>query len=131
MALFSQIDWLIVLAVGAFLLFGKGNTQAIRTLGRWYGRAGKIKQELMGEFAKAADLPLPVGTTPGSLRAALLGLGADAPTSRGVPVAVRTPPVSPSGPTPVDPTVPWAIGSFSTGWSSSVESLRPNEGAQR
>lgn len=131
MALFSQVDWLIVLAVGSFLLFGKGNSQALRTLGRWYGRAAKLKQELLGEFAKAADLPLPVGASPGSLRAALLGVGAEAPTSRGIPAAVRTPPVSPAGPSPSEPPVPWAVGSFSTGWSSSGESVRPNDGGVR
>lgn len=127
MALFSQVDWLIILAVGAFLLFGKGNGQALRTVGRWYGRVARVKQELLGEFAKAADLPLPAGATAGSFRAALLGLGADAPTSRGIPVAVRTPPVAPPGPLPSEPLVPWAVGSLTTGWSSSMDSVRPSE----
>ncbi len=127
MALLSEIDWLIILAVGGFLLFGRGNTQALRTLGRWYGRAARLKQEMLGEIAQAADLPLPAGATPGSFRAALLGLGSEAPTSRGVPVAVRTPPTTPPGPPPVEPIVPWGGGSMVTGWSSSVDSLRPSE----
>ncbi len=127
MALLSDVDWLIVLAVGGFLLFGRGNTQALRTLGRWYGRAARLKQELMGEFARAADLPLPANGSPGSIRSALLGMGSDAPTSRGVPIAVRTPPSSPQGPSPAEPVAPWGGGYVVASWSSSVDSVRPNE----
>jgi len=47
MALFSDVDWVIVAAVAVYLLFGKGNTDILRTMGRWYGRAGRIKQELL------------------------------------------------------------------------------------
>ncbi len=130
MALLSDIDWMIILAVGGFLLFGKGNGEAVRTLGRWYGRAARLKQELLGEFAKAADLPLPAGGSPSSLRAALLGLGAEAPTARGIPVAVTTPPVGPPSPSPVDPIAPWGGGYLATSWSSSVASVRPNEGGR-
>lgn len=125
MALLSDIDWLIILAVGGFLLFGRGNTAALRTLGRWYGRAMRLKQEMMGEFAKAADLPLPSGGTPGSIRSALLGMGAESVPSRGIPIAVRTPPASPVGPAPVDPSVPWGGGYLMASWSTSVDSVRP------
>lgn len=126
MALLSDIDWLIILAVGAFLLFGRGNAQALRTLGRWYGRAARLKQELLGEFAKAADLPLPNGGASGSIRSALLGLGADPPATRGVPIAVRTPPgpFVPAAPEP--PALPWAVGSYVTSWSSSGASVQSN-----
>jgi hypothetical protein len=126
MALFSDIDWIIIAAVGGFLLFGRGNTQALRTLGRWYGRATRLKQELMGEFARAADLPFPTGGSAGSIRSALLGLGSDAPPTRGVPIAVTTPPGPPAGPEPWNPSVPWAGGSVATSWSTSGESVRPN-----
>lgn len=127
MALFSDIDWLIILAVGGFLLFGRGNTQALRTLGRWYGRATRLKQELMGELARAADLPMPAGGSAGSIRSALLGLGTETgPTTRGIPAAVRTPPAAPPAPLPLEPT-PWIGGSLVTGWSSSGASVRPTE----
>lgn len=127
MALLSDIDWLIIVAVGAFLLFGKGSGDAVRTLGRWYGRAARLKQDLLGEFAKAADLPLPAGGSPSSLRSALLGLGAEVPTSRGIPVAVTTPPLSPPSPSPVEPVAPWGASYLAASWSSSVESVRPGD----
>lgn len=127
MALFSDIDWLIIVAVGAFLLFGRGNGEAMRTLGRWYSRAAGLKRELLGEIAKAADLPLPSGGQPTSFRAALLGLAADPAVGRGVPVAVRTPPTAPAPPSPLDPSSPWAGGYLVTGWSTSLPSLRPAE----
>lgn len=129
MALLSDIDWLIILAVGGYLLFGRGNPQAMRTLGRWYGRASRLKQELLGEVARAADLPLPTGQNPGSLRAALLGMGSVPRGPRGIPVAVRSaPPVpAPAAPQPADPAAPWSGGTLVTGWSSSVPSIRPGE----
>lgn len=128
MALFSDIDWMIILAVGGFLLFGRGNTQALRTMGRWYARAMRLKQDLMGEFAKAADLPMPAGGHPSSIRAALLGMGSDAsPATRGIPVAVTTPPLSPYGPPTVDPLVPWVGGSLVTSWSTSGASVQPKQ----
>ena len=71
MALFSDIDWIIVLAVAAFLLLGKDSGQFLRTAGRWYARAGRLKQELLGEFARAADLPLPPPGAPLTIRGAL------------------------------------------------------------
>ncbi len=130
MALLSDIDWLIILVVGAFLLFGRGNTQAIRTLGKWYSRANHLKQELVGEFARAAELPLPAGTSPGSFRAALLGLGAPPSAGRGIPAAVRTPPQGPAGPAPFAPAAPGAVGFgyVMTSWSTSLSSVQPREG---
>jgi hypothetical protein len=104
MALFSDIDWLILLVAAAFLLLGKESGPTLRMLGRWYGRAGKIKQELLSEFTKAADLP----TTPGSnlsIRGALLGLDPTPTHVSGIPAAVA---ISPSArataaPPAVDP----------------------------
>ena len=95
MALFSDIDWIIVLGVGALLLFGPEGGTTVRQLGRWYGRALRLKQELLSEVARAADLPLPAGGAPGSLRAALLGLEGADPPRIGIPAAVRTPPRAP------------------------------------
>jgi len=115
--LFSDIDWVIVVAVAAFLLFGKGNTEVLRTMGRWYGRAGRLKQDLLSEFTRAADLPIP--GTPGqvSFRGALLGL--DPPVSHvsGIPAAVTTAPVASP---PVGGSTPWTGGYPTPTWSMTV-----------
>jgi len=92
MALFSELDWVVILAVGGFLLFGQGNGAALRQLGRWYGRAARLKQELLAEFTAAADLPVPRPGQPVSLRQALLQ--SEVPSGRvsGIPAAVTEPP---------------------------------------
>jgi len=120
MALFSDIDWMIIAVVAAFLLFGRENAHVLRTLGRWYGRALKLKGELMDEVSKAADLPL--GTSGGvpSLRAALLGMDTETGRTRGVPVAVSAPPASPPRP-PAPPEGPWTGGSPILSWSVTGE----------
>ena len=46
MALFSDIDWLIIAAVAVFLLFGKDNAQLLRTFGRYYARAIQLDRNL-------------------------------------------------------------------------------------
>ncbi len=85
MALFSDIDWAILLVVGAFLFFGPENRQMLRTLGRYYGRAMKLRQDLLGAVTQAAEIPVPNGGRPLSLSDALLG----GPTSTAsVPIAV-------------------------------------------
>jgi hypothetical protein len=72
MALFSEIDWVILLGVAAFLLFGQSSGTFVREVGRWYGRVLRLKSELLGELRKAADLPIPIaGATP-SIRATFL-----------------------------------------------------------
>jgi hypothetical protein len=96
MALFSDIDWIILVVAAAFLLLGKESAPTLRMLGRWYARAGKLKQELLSEFTKAADLPAPVGGNL-SIRGALLGLDAPSDHVSGIPAAVS---VAPSAPTP-------------------------------
>ena len=119
MGLFSDIDWIIIVAVAVFLLFGRENGQVLRTLGRWYGRAGRLKQELLSEFTKAADLPLPVAGQPLSIRGALLGLDPIATRVSGIPVAVRVPPASvPSTVLPAG--TPWTGGLPVPTWSMTV-----------
>ena len=122
MAFLSDVDWVIIVAVGVFLLFGKDSGQTLRTLGRWYGRAGKLKQELMSEFTKAADLPPPVPGTPLSLRGALLGLDSSPLPQSGIPTAVRTPPVVPPAPvpTPPAPPTPWTGGAPVVTWTMTM-----------
>ncbi len=117
MALFSDLDWLIVLGVGALLLFGDRGGATVRQLGRWYGRAMRLKQELVEEVARAADLPLPAGTPAGSLRAALLGLDSLPARPVGIPVAVRVPPTPPAAPA-VPAMLPWTGGEPVTSWST-------------
>ncbi len=73
MSLFSDMDWIILLGIGALVLFGDGGTQAVRTLGRWYGRAVRMKRQMLAEVAEAAEIPVPVAGQPTSLRAMLLG----------------------------------------------------------
>jgi hypothetical protein len=118
MALFSDIDWIIILAVAVFLLFGRGNAEVLRTLGRWYGRAGRLKQELLAEFTQAAELPLPTAGQPLSLRSALLGLDSNGART-GIPAAVHVPPATASGPIPVTAT-PWTGGLPVPTWSMTV-----------
>ncbi len=130
MALFSDVDWLIIGAAALFLLLGKDSGQLLRTLGRWYGRAGRLKQELLGEFAKAADLPLPPPGTPLTVRGALLGLEPIPTQSRGIPAAVRVPPAVPPAP-PIPPPVPSPVSPWTGGvpvptWTMTMPVV-PNE----
>jgi hypothetical protein len=115
-ALFSDIDWVIILGIGAFLLLGNDGGKTVRQFGRWYGRAVRLKQELVGEIARAADLPLGAGSSPGSLRAALLGLEGGSAGRVGIPAAVRAPPEAPPHPSPPPP-FPWTGGTPVTSWS--------------
>ncbi|MGA8303456.1 MAG: hypothetical protein WA691_09510 [Thermoplasmata archaeon] len=128
MALFSDIDWLILLAAAAFLLLGKDNSQLLRTIGRWYGRAGRLKQELLSELTTAAEIPVPIGG-PLSIRGALLGLDPTPSQTSGIPAAVTTPPLAASR--PIEPTwVPWTGGYPTPTWSMTV-SASPSEGEGR
>src|SRR5579859_6407976 len=92
MALLSDIDWMIILAVGGFLLIGKGDPQLLQTLGRWYGRALHLKQELLSEFTRAAEIPTPAPDRPISIRSALFGLATDRAAPSQVPLAVAQAP---------------------------------------
>ena len=123
MALFSDVDWIIVVGVVVFLLWGRGNGELLRTLGRWYGRAGRLTQELLGELRRAADLPesMPEGRL--SLRGTLLGFDPVPTQTSGVPAAVRT------APAPAPAATPLALAPGSTSgypvatWSTAVAGL--------
>ncbi len=88
---------MILLAAGAFLLLGKENTAVLRSLGRYYGRFLRLKNELMSEVSRAVDLPrAPAGSPPLTLRQSILGWESEvARTSSGVPAAVATPALPP------------------------------------
>lgn len=118
MALFSDIDWVIIAAVAVFLLFGKENAQVLRTFGRWYGRALHLKQELLGQLTKAVDLPGAAGPSL-SIRGTLLGLDTPSPRGSGIPAAVRVPPAAPFTPT-YEPAFPWTGGYPVPMWSTTV-----------
>ncbi len=114
MGLFSDVDWLIIVAVGAFLLFGRENAQVLRTLGRWYGRALRLKQDLLSEVSRAADLPVaPTGA--GGFRSALLGFDPIAAGATGIPAAVSLASTPVRAPLPA---VPWTGGDPTVSWSS-------------
>jgi len=125
--LFSDLDWLIVLGVGGFLLLGDRGASTVRQLGRWYGRAMRLKQELVEEVARAAELPLPAGAPIGSLRAALLGLDGPVRPAVGIPAAVRTAPVLAS---PPETAAPWPRtgGTPVTSWSATFFPTAPERG---
>jgi hypothetical protein len=125
MALFSDIDWLILLAAAAFLLLGKDNAQLLRTIGRWYGRAGRLKQELLAEFTKAAEIPAPVAG-PLTIRGALLGLDPTPTQARGIPAAVSSPRVVVAR--PLEPAWgPWTGGYPMPTWSMTVPAVPAEE----
>jgi hypothetical protein len=124
-ALFSDLDWLILLGVGAFLLFGQGNGAALRQLGRYYARLNRLKQELLGELARAADLPPPDGRSPTTIRNALLGLTEPGPgRTSGIPVAVSAPPTT-LQPVYSGPVGPGSAGIGPETWSIALPRLDP------
>jgi hypothetical protein len=126
MALLSDIDWVIIVAVAAFLLFGRGSGDVMRTFGKWYGRAGRLKQELLSEFTKAADLPTGLGGPGLSFRGALLGLDPTPTRASGIPAAVTTPPVPPMVPLSPEVNVPWTGGYPTSTWAMTVPSVPPD-----
>jgi hypothetical protein len=94
MALLSDIDWLIILAVGGFLLLGKGDPQLLRTVGRWYGKVVHLKQELLSEVTREAGIPNLSNGQPLSIRNAFLGLDHEDPSRAQVPIAVARAPMA-------------------------------------
>jgi len=108
MALFSDIDWVIIAGVGVLLLFGSKNGAGVmRTVGRYYARMMSMKQQMIGEVTKAAEIPAPQPGRPTSLRAAFLGVDSTSTGSvSGIPAVVTNPPAAPYRPT-YQPEVPW------------------------
>jgi len=110
-----------------FLLFGQQNGQALRTLGRWYGRAARLKQELLSELTRAADLPTPPAGVPLTVRGALLGLVPAPLASPPPPIAVLPSPIL-SGLSSVAPIAPWTSGYPVASWATTVSALETNRG---
>ncbi len=131
MGLFSDLDWLIIVGVAAFLLFGEGNRQALRTLGRWYGRANRLKQELLSEFSKAADLPVGGGAPNLSLRSVLLGVDPPSGQESGIPAAVARAAPSLAVAAPAPAAVPWTGSPPVPTWSTTAHSSYVTTGGFR
>ncbi|MCI4336150.1 MAG: hypothetical protein L3K17_03005 [Thermoplasmata archaeon] len=126
MALFSDIDWVILLGVGAFLFVGKENGAILRQFGRYYGRLTRLKQELMTDFAKAADLPIADPRGPLTLRSALIQLGDPTPSrSVSIPAAVTTVPLPAYAGALLTDGHGTAVGSGT--WSVAVPAIRREE----
>lgn len=115
--------------MGAFLLVGGDHREIFRTLGRWYGKAVRLKRDLLAEVTRAADLPPPRPGQPVSLRATLLGDAAEAGRGSGIPVAVTVPPL------PVLPAAApsglWTTGFGPATWSTTGPVLPREEAARR
>jgi len=109
MALFSDVDWVVLAVVGAVLLLGQGNGATLRQLGRYYGRLMRLKSELLSEFTKAADIPAPVPGAPVSIRQSLLDWEPGGGRVSGIPAAVTTAPVAVAAP-------PSSPGTYSPGF---------------
>lgn len=128
MALLSDIDWMIILVVGGLLLFGKGDPELLRTLGRWYGRALHLKQELLSEVTRAADLPTPSADRPVSIRSALFGWDTEEAARARVPVAVAPPPSWVHTPSPA---MTWANSVGPQQWSVATTRFSEDDGVRR
>jgi Sec-independent protein translocase protein TatA len=128
MALLSDIDWMILLAAGGLLLFGRESPDLLRTLGRWYGRALRLKQELLSEVTRAADLPTPSADRPLSIRSAFLGLERTEAARSRVPLAVMT---VTAAATPSPPSMTWANSLGAQQWSVATTRFPEFEGGRR
>lgn len=122
MAIASDLDWVIILAVAAVLLFGSKGAGTMRTIGRWYGRAMRMKQQMLSEFTKEAGIPLPTPGQPISIRNALMGFDTIPSITGGIPAAVTSAPGAPYRPA-LEPNLPWA-GSYPVPtWSVAISSV--------
>jgi hypothetical protein len=127
MALFSDVDWAILVGVAAFLLLGKEGGPLVRQFGRYYGRMMRVKQELLTEFAKAAEIPAPTAGRPVSLRQTFLSWEPGDGRSSGIPAAVSVPPgVAVAAALPSAPSA-WGPGLGPSTWSGTA----PPEGASQ
>ena len=94
MALLSDIDWMIFLGIAGFLLLGKDGGAVVRQMGRYYGRLMRVKQELLSEVSRMAEIPAPVPGRPVSIRQSLLNWEPGTGRTSGIPAAVSPPPVA-------------------------------------
>jgi len=89
MALFSDVDWVIIAVVAAFLFLGPQGQPLVRQMGRWYGRLLQFKGELLSEVTASTGMDsAPSTASSSSIREALFGPG---PTDRADPETVILP----------------------------------------
>jgi hypothetical protein len=104
-ALFSDVDWVIIAIVAAFLFLGPQGRPFVRQLGRWYGRMLQLKAELMSEVSSVAGVPDGAPRPTSSFRAALFGIDEPVETAPG-PLPL---PSHPGMITQVQPVTFWAV----------------------
>lgn len=135
MALLSDMDWLIILAVAAFLLVGKADPQLLRTVGRWYGKAMHLKQELLSEVTRAADLPTSSANAPISIRGTLLGLDERPSPPSSAPLGVARIPLAAAMATAVTqapaPAMTWVNSLGPQQWSVATTQFPEFDGGRR
>ena len=105
MALFSDVDWVIIAIVAAFLFLGPQGGPFVRQLGRWYGRMLQLKAELMSEVTSATAIADVAPRSTGSVGATLFGLDEPTETAPG-PVSL---PGHPGMITHVQPVTFWSV----------------------
>jgi hypothetical protein len=133
MALFSEVDWLVLLGVAAMLLLGPQGKGTLRMLGRWYSKALHLKDELLGEISASAGIPAAALTGGANLRGYLLGADPLAPAHVGpaIPAAVTSAPAATLTSVAVrlepvaTPCAVSALGPGSWSWAASVPSPPP------
>jgi hypothetical protein len=127
MALFSDVDWMVLLAVGGFIFLGPGSAGTVRQLGRYYARLMKFKQQMLADLATAADLPTPAPGQSLSLRRSLLEFDTGSSRPGGIPAAVTSPPL-----VPADVGASGAPGGFGpTMWATTSPPWEPSQGWSR
>jgi Sec-independent protein translocase protein TatA len=135
MALLSDIDWLIILAVGGLLLLGKGDPQLLRTVGRWYGKVMHLKQELLSEVTREAGIPNLSTGQQLSIRGALLGLEPEDASRLSVPIAVARAPAAlasiAAASYPLAPAMTWVNSVGPQQWSIASTRFPEFDGAVR
>ncbi|HEY1197465.1 MAG TPA: hypothetical protein VGG32_01890 [Thermoplasmata archaeon] len=105
MALFSEIDWIVIAGVAALLFFGPQGQHFVRQMGRWYARMLQFKTEIMSEVTASTGLPVGPGATTGSIRSALLAAEFPAESA----ASPMTTPTLPGIITQVQPVGVWAV----------------------
>jgi hypothetical protein len=110
-ALFSDVDWVIIAVVAAIMFLGPQGRPFVRQMGRWYGRLLQFKNELMSEVGASAGLGDEYRPTPRSIRSAWLGTEPRA-EPHSTPVALGS---HPGVITQVQPVALWAVDTQSLG----------------
>jgi len=104
-ALFSDVDWVIIAVVAAFLFLGPQGRPFVRQMGRWYGRFLQLKTELMNEVTASVGVGKEYRSSAPSIRAAMLGTEPRAEPYT-APIALGS---QPGAITHIQPVALWAV----------------------